>query len=83
MVSMATADENSETKPITGSSLVTPLPTVFMMRWPPMEVPRAMVAAHMILTQVGTPEPSGSMPAPIIASVIMPMVFCASLLPWL
>ena len=83
IVSMAMAEDSSATQPSTGSSLVMPLPTVFMMRWPPMEVPSAMQVAHETLTHRGTPEPAATSPLVMRASVMMPMVFWASLLPWL
>ena len=83
MASIAIAEDVSATKPMTGFSFVTPSPTVRMMRPPPMEVPRAMVHAHMILTHTGMPAAGFASPAVTRARVMMPMVFCASLLPWL
>ena len=41
-----------------------------------------MVRAQITMTQMGVVAPAGMVPLAIRASVMMPMVFCASLVPW-
>jgi hypothetical protein len=55
---------------------------VFMIFQPPTEVPKAIVKAQAIFTQSGTPASVDRYPELINAKVIMPMDFCASLIPW-
>ena len=71
----------SAAKPWMGSSLITLDPSVWMMRHPPEYVPTAMVTAQAIFTHSGI---SNTVISPLAnnASVMMPMVFWASLLPW-
>ena len=55
---------------------------VRMIRQPPAAVPSEMALAARMITQSGTLN-SGRMPALTSARVMTPIVFCASLLPWL
>ena len=72
----------SAANPWTGSSLATRCPIVCMIRQPPTAVPRDSAVAETTITQVGTSLVSMT-PAANSASVMMPIVFCASLEPWL
>src|ERR671910_1403461 len=58
------------------------MPIVLMIRHPPLEVPNAIAAADEITTQKGTPAYSEMLPLATSASVITPIVFWASLVPW-
>ena len=53
-----------------------------MSRQPPKLVPIAIAAALTAITQVGTWK-DGSTPPMTRLSVMIPIVFCASLVPWL
>ena len=57
-----------------------------MMRQPPESVPAAIVRAHIITTTTGTWKSEAadplSTPPLIRAMVIIPIVFCASFVPW-
>ena len=75
--------EVSAAKPWTGSSLKMRCPMVLTIFQPPMAVPRAMAPAQLSLTQSGTCSVLSAKPKIIRARVMMPMVFCASLRPWL
>ena len=58
------------------------LPIVLMMRQPPAYVPSAMAVAAEITTQSGTWKSSAAIvPLATSASVITPIVFCASFVP--
>src|SRR3954447_17413556 len=68
--------------PCAGSILMMRLPTVRMMRQPPTYVPAAIALAEQTTTQVGTWKSVDEMsPWAMRASVMMPMVFCASFVP--
>jgi hypothetical protein len=73
----------SAAKPWTGSSRTTFWPIVFMIRQPPAAVPRDIAVAAMRITQTGTVLVVDSAPALKRARVMMPIVFWASLEPWL
>ena len=87
----------SAAKPCTGCILTILWPKVRMMRQPPAAVPAAMVSAQATTTHLSTANSgvrrkashSGrSLKAPDLvpvnsASAMIPMVFCASLEPWL
>lgn len=68
-------------KPDAGCNFVTPLPMVFMIFQPPIEVPSAITVAQEIFTHSGTPLVLSRTPPVIRANVIMPIVFWASLFP--
>ena len=72
----------SAAKPWIGSSSTTRRPIVRMIRQPPTAVPREMALAAITITQTGT-STVGMTPAEKSARVTIPMVFCASLEPWL
>ena len=74
--------EHSAVKPWAGESRKIRLPMVFTIFHPPMAVPVAMARAQDNLTQRGTVMSLES-PKVTRASVIMPIVFCASFNPWL
>ena len=93
-----TAAVVSAAKPCTGCIFTILWPMVRMMRYPPAAVPAAIVAAHSSTTQNGMSLNSvtrrklahsgRSLKAPVVvpvksASVMMPIVFWASLEPWL
>lgn len=69
-------------KPCGGFSSVRPLPMVRMMRQPPRYVPSAMARPALTMTQTGGLEPGERTPPVTRARVMMPIVFCASLVPW-
>ena len=79
---MMVAADVSAAKPCTGSSLTTRVPIVLMIRQPPAAVPSEMAVAASSLISIGTTN-SSITPALSSASVMTPIVFCASLLPWL
>src|SRR5580704_1695301 len=83
---MTTAAIVCAQKPSTGSSLITLIPKVLMIRQPPAYVPSPIAIAASSTTQSGgegnTVPVAVSAPALTRASVITPMVFCASLAPW-
>jgi hypothetical protein len=59
------------------------LPIVFTMRQPPNIVPKRDGDLAATITQLGgIGRIGGVTPAAISSSQMMPMVFCASLLPW-
>ena len=68
-------------KPPVGVSWMIRRPMVRMMRKPPAYVPALIAAAAASTTQKGTSKVSIS-PAVNSASVMMPIVFCASWMPW-
>src|SRR5688572_7069974 len=72
----------SAANPWTGSSFTTFVPIVLMIRQPPAAVPRLIALAAVRMTHSGTSKVS-IWPALNRASVMMPIVFWASLLPWL
>ena len=80
--SIVTADAVSIETPCTGSSLVILNPRVFTILHPPKKVPNAMEVAARTATTVGTPK-DGIQPTENNSAVITPIVFCASLVPWL
>jgi hypothetical protein len=56
---------------------------VLMIRQPPTEVSAARATAQPILTHSGTVKWSASrLPWAMSASVMMPIAFCASFVPW-
>ena len=58
------------------------LPIVRMIRQPPVYVPSAIAAAEETMTQNGTSKESAfRSPWAMSASVMMPIVFCASFVP--
>src|SRR5690349_24157544 len=71
----------SAVKPWTGWMSLTRLPSVRMIRQPPMAVPSAIASPADSTTQNGGAEPGASSPEVIRVRVITPMVFCASLVP--
>ena len=79
---MTRAADVSAAKPCTGSSLKILWPIVLMIFQPPSAVPIAMASAQTHLTQKGTAIVSILLKMKR-ASVITPMVFWASLRPWL
>ena len=79
---MMVAADVSAAKPCTGSSLTTRVPIVLMIRHPPAAVPSEIAVAASSLTSIGTTN-SSITPAFSSASVMTPIVFWASLLPWL
>ena len=81
VVSRMPAEVVSAANPWTGSSLATRWPIVFMIRQPPTAVPRESAVADTMITQVGTTN-SVMTPVENRASVMMPIVFWASLVPW-
>ena len=81
-VKMTVAAVVSAAKPWTGFSFTTLVPMVLMIRQPPAAVPRLMAEAATRMTHSGTSKLSMT-PAVNNARVMMPIVFCASLLPWL
>ena len=81
--SMTRAEEVCAANPDAGSIFVTPLPIVFMTFHPPTDVPAAITTAHASFTHRGTPASAPSIPPVTSASVMIPIVFWASLLPWL
>src|SRR5579871_5892055 len=79
--------ETSAAKPCTGSRRMMRCPIVLMMRQPPAEVPNAIAVAQAMMTQSGMAGLLGlaacTRPWLTSAMVMMPMLFCASLEPWL
>ena len=71
----------SAANPWIGSSSTTRWPIVCMIRQPPIAVPSDRAVAEITITQTGT-STVGITPAENRARVMMPIVFCASLLPW-
>ncbi len=78
---IAVAVEVWAAKPWAGSMVVRPRPRVWVMRQPPRYVPSAIARPALTITQTGGAEPGASEPDVISASVMMPMVFCASFVP--
>ncbi len=78
---MTLAAEVWAAKPCCGCRSVRPLPMVRMMRQPPREVPSAMARPAETMTHTGGLEPGASAPPATSARVMMPIVFCASLVP--
>ena len=72
----------SAAKPWTGSSFTTLLPMVRMIRQPPAAVPSEIALAARMMTHSGTLN-SVSTPGGDERQVMTPIVFWASLLPWL
>ena len=58
------------------------MPRVRMIRQPPTAVPSAIANPAERITHNGGDEPCGRVPAVINVKVMMPIVFCASLVPW-
>ena len=58
------------------------VPSVRMIRQPPTAVPSPIATPHNATTQSGGAAPAGSEPTVMSVSVITPIVFCASLVPW-
>jgi hypothetical protein len=58
------------------------LPRVRMTRQPPRQVPGALAVARAMITHSGVPALWSTVPLVIRARVMMPVVFCASLVPW-
>src|SRR3954453_6251570 len=73
----------SAAKPWTGSSFTTRWPIVLMIRQPPAAVPNEIAVAARTMTHSGIVALDGSSPAATRANVMIPIVFWASLLPWL
>jgi len=69
-------------KPCTGLILKNFAPRVLIKRHPPIKVPREMAPALAAITQVGTSKVL-SYPIEMRATVMIPIVFWASLAPWL
>ena len=97
-VTRIVAEAVSAAKPSIGCSLTILWPRVLMIRQPPAAVPAAITSAHdtTIHLSMSVSPPSGCrncahagrlsrVPAPCaakIARAMMPIVFCASLVPW-
>ncbi|KZE40683.1 hypothetical protein AVW09_13905 [Microbacterium sp. T32] len=78
---VAAVDVSAE-KPCAGLTSVRPLPSVRMMRHPPMYVPSAIVSAHASTTQIcGSGSDADCQPTVMRARVMTPIVFCASFVP--
>ena len=71
----------SAAKPPTGCSLVIFEPRVWMMRHPPESVPRAIAACAARMTHIGMVN-TLRYPAVKSTPAMIPMVFCASFVPW-
>ena len=94
---MITAALVSAAKPCTGCSFTILWPSVRMIRQPPAAVPAAMVAAQRIIpiwrrrspgvlqeVEQGRKISNAPLFVPVKrASAMMPIVFCASFVPWL
>src|SRR5512135_156019 len=80
-VRMTADDDVSALKPWTGCSSTKSLPTVLMMRHPPIAVPRAIAVAQAMITHNGMWK-TGIAPKETRASEITPIDFCASFDPW-
>ena len=78
---MVVALAASAAKPCGVLISVRPLPSVRMTRQPPMYVPAAIARPQTATTQSSGPEPEGCRPTAMSVSVMMPMVFWASLVP--
>src|SRR5690606_21766491 len=79
---MVAAVDDSAEKPCAGFTSVSPLPRVRMIRHPPMYVPSAIVIAHAKMTHsCGSGFADDCQPTVMSASVMMPIVFCASFVP--
>src|SRR5271157_3258257 len=76
------AEAVSMENPWTGSSLVILNPSVFTILHPPKKVPKAIDVAASTATSVGTWN-DGSQLTETRSAVITPIVFWASLVPWL
>ncbi len=61
---------------------VTRVPSVLITRQPPEKVPAAIAAAQVTLTQSGIASSAPRRSPATSVSVITPIVFCASLVPW-
>jgi hypothetical protein len=80
---MTEAPDDSAANPCGASISVRRLPIVSMMRQPPTKVPAAMATPQLTFTHSGTVKWSASrLPWAMRASVMIPIVFCASLVPW-
>ena len=66
----------------TGSIFTIPIPSVRMIRQPPIAVPNPIATAQVTITHVGTSTRSNR-PPETSAKVIIPITFCASFEPWL
>ena len=80
---MVTPPPVSAQKPPMGCSLVRPVPMVFTMRHPPKKVPRPMAAWQASTTQNGMWNSCPLRTVPNRIRAMMPITFCASLVPWL
>ena len=71
----------SEQNPLTGLNFVIFIPMVLTMRQPPKQVPRAITKLHEMTTQNGIWNLSPDKLDEYSRMAMIPMVFCASLLP--
>ncbi|SCD72050.1 hypothetical protein GA0115246_105105 [Streptomyces sp. SolWspMP-sol7th] len=78
---MTVAAPVCEAKPCGGARSVSPVPIVRMMRQPPRYVPSAIAHPAERITHTGGLAPGLSTSPVTRASVMMPIVFCASLVP--